>query len=79
MTKAAPQVGIVSPGCPKAHVDSERILTKLHADGYTISGTYNSADVIIVNTCGFLGRAKIESLVAIGETLDENSRVIVNG
>ena len=64
MAKAAPQVGIVSLGCPKALVDSERILTKLRADGYTISGTYNGADVVIVNTCGFLDSAKIESLEA---------------
>ena len=79
MAKAAPQVGIVSLGCPKALVDSERILTKLRADGYTISGTYNGADVVIVNTCGFLDSAKIESLEAIGEALDENGRVIVTG
>ena len=79
MAKAIPQVGIVSLGCPKALVDSERILTKLRADGYTISGTYNGADVVIVNTCGFLDSAKIESLEAIGEALDENGRVIVTG
>lgn len=79
MAKAAPQVGIVSLGCPKALVDSERILTKLRADGYTISGTYNGADVVIVNTCGFLDSAKLESLEAIGEALDENGRVIVTG
>jgi len=79
VAKAAPQVGIVSLGCPKALVDSERILTKLRADGYTISGTYNGADVVIVNTCGFLDSAKIESLEAIGEALDENGRVIVTG
>ena len=79
MAKAAPQVGIVSLGCPKALVDSERILTKLRADGYTISGTYNGADVVIVNTCGFLDSAKIESLEVIGEALDENGRVIVTG
>ncbi len=79
MAKAAPQVGIVSLGCPKALVDSERILTKLRADGYAISGTYNGADVVIVNTCGFLDSAKIESLEAIGEALDENGRVIVTG
>ena len=79
MAKAAPQVGIVSLGCPKALVDHERILTKLRADGYTISGTYNGADVVIVNTCGFLDSAKIESLEAIGEALDENGRVIVTG
>ena len=79
MAKAATQVGIVSLGCPKALVDSERILTKLRADGYAISGTYNGADVVIVNTCGFLDSAKIESLEAIGEALDENGRVIVTG
>jgi len=79
VAKAAPQVGIVSLGCPKALVDSERILTKLRADGYTISGTYNGADVVIVNTCGFLDSAKIESLEAIGEALVENGRVIVTG
>jgi len=79
LAKAATQVGIVSLGCPKALVDSERILTKLRADGYAISGTYNGADVVIVNTCGFLDSAKIESLEAIGEALDENGRVIVTG
>ena len=79
MAKASPQVGIVSLGCPKALVDSERILTKLRADGYTISGTDDGADVVIVNTCGFLDSAKIESLEAIGKALDENGRVIVTG
>ena len=79
MAKAATQVGIVSLGCPKALVDSERILTKLRADGYAISGTYNGADVVIVNTCGFLDSAKIESLEAIGKALHENGRVIVTG
>jgi len=77
--RAAPQVGIVSLGCPKALVDSERILTKLRADGYEISGTYDGADVVIVNTCGFLDSAKRESLDAIGEALDENGRVVVTG
>ncbi|MEK9724646.1 MAG: 30S ribosomal protein S12 methylthiotransferase RimO [Rhodospirillaceae bacterium] len=79
MTKAQPQVGIVSLGCPKALVDSERILTKLRADGYGISGTYAGADVVIVNTCGFLDSAKAESLEAIGEAIAENGRVIVTG
>ena len=79
MAKAAPQVGIVSLGCPKALVDSERILPKLRADGYEISATYDGADVVIVNTCGFLDSAKRESLDAIGEALDENGRVIVTG
>ena len=79
MAKAMPKVGIVSLGCPKALVDSERILTKLRADGYMISSTYEDADVVIVNTCGFLDSAKTESLEAIGEALDENGRVIVTG
>ncbi len=74
-----PKVGIVSLGCPKALVDSERILTKLYADGYEVSGTYDGADVVIVNTCGFLDSAKRESLDAIGEALDKNGRVIVTG
>ncbi|MBT5297350.1 MAG: 30S ribosomal protein S12 methylthiotransferase RimO [Rhodospirillaceae bacterium] len=72
-------MGIVSLGCPKALVDSERILTKLRAEGYEISGTYAGADAVIVNTCGFLDSAKRESLEAIGEALDENGRVIVTG
>ena len=72
----APKVGFVSLGCPKALVDSERILTKLRADGYEISATYDGADVVIVNTCGFLDSAKRESLDAIGEALDENGRHI---
>ncbi|MBT3910293.1 MAG: 30S ribosomal protein S12 methylthiotransferase RimO [Rhodospirillaceae bacterium] len=72
-------MGIVSLGCPKALVDSERILTKLRAEGYEISGTYAGADAVIVNTCGFLDSAKKESLEAIGEALDENGRVIVTG
>ena len=77
--KAAPTIGIVSLGCPKALVDSERILTKLSAEGYAISGTYEGADAVIVNTCGFLDSAKQESLDAIGEALAENGRVIVTG
>ncbi len=79
MKTSAPRVGIVSLGCPKALVDSERILTKLKMDGYEISGTYDGADVVIVNTCGFLNSAKQESLDAIGEALKENGRVIVTG
>jgi len=79
VAKAAPQVGIVSLGCPKALVVSERTLTKLRADGYTISGAHNGADVVIVNTCGFLDSAKIESLEAIVKALDKNGRVIVAG
>ncbi len=75
----APKIGIVSLGCPKALVDSERILTRLHAEGYEIVGTYEGADAVIVNTCGFLDSAKRESLDAIGEALAENGRVIVTG
>ncbi|MGB0682076.1 MAG: 30S ribosomal protein S12 methylthiotransferase RimO [Magnetovibrionaceae bacterium] len=74
-----PTVGIVSLGCPKALVDSERILTKLRAEGYGISGDYAGSDVVIVNTCGFLDSAKAESLDAIGEALAENGKVIVTG
>jgi ribosomal protein S12 methylthiotransferase len=70
---------MVSLGCPKALVDSERILTQLRADGYALSGDYDGADVVIVNTCGFLDSAKAESLEAIGEALAENGRVIVTG
>ena len=76
---AAPKVGMVSLGCPKALVDSERILTKLRADGYAMSSDYAGADVVLVNTCGFLDSAKEESLEAIGEALAENGRVIVTG
>src|SRR5687767_11746416 len=78
-SKAAPKVGIVSLGCPKALVDSERILTKLRSEGYVVSDTYDGADVVIVNTCGFLNSAKQESLDAIGEALKENGKVIVTG
>ena len=74
-----PKVGMVSLGCPKALVDSERILTKLRADGYGLSSDYAGADVVLVNTCGFLDSAKEESLEAIGEALAENGRVIVTG
>ncbi|MGK2741375.1 30S ribosomal protein S12 methylthiotransferase RimO [Tepidicaulis sp. LMO-SS28] len=76
---AAPKIGIVSLGCPKALVDSERILTKLRAEGYDVSPTYDGADAVIVNTCGFLDSAKAESLSTIGEALSENGRVIVTG
>ncbi len=76
---AAPKVGIVSLGCPKALVDSERILTRLRAEGYEISPTYDGAGVVIVNTCGFLDSARAESLAAIGEAMEENGRVIVTG
>ncbi|AUH64565.1 30S ribosomal protein S12 methylthiotransferase RimO [Paracoccus zhejiangensis] len=74
-----PTIGMVSLGCPKALVDSERILTRLRAEGYAISADYNGADAVIVNTCGFLDSAKAESLEAIGEALQENGRVIVTG
>ncbi len=74
-----PKVGMVSLGCPKALVDSERILTKLRADGYAMSADYAGADVVLVNTCGFLDSAKEESLAAIGEAIAENGRVIVTG
>jgi ribosomal protein S12 methylthiotransferase len=74
-----PRVGMVSLGCPKALVDSERILTKLRADGYQMSPDYAGADVVLVNTCGFLDSAKEESLNAIGEAIAENGRVIVTG
>jgi ribosomal protein S12 methylthiotransferase len=74
-----PKVGMVSLGCPKALVDSERILTKLRSDGYGLSADYAGADVVLVNTCGFLDSAKEESLEAIGEAIAENGRVIVTG
>jgi ribosomal protein S12 methylthiotransferase len=73
------KVGFVSLGCPKALVDSERILTQLRTDGYEISPDYDGADVVVVNTCGFIDQAKAESLEAIGEALDANGRVIVTG
>ncbi|RSU48346.1 30S ribosomal protein S12 methylthiotransferase RimO [Sphingomonas sp. S-NIH.Pt15_0812] len=74
-----PRVGMVSLGCPKNLVDSERILTQLRADGYQMSADYAGADVVLVNTCGFLDSAKEESLEAIGEAIAENGRVIVTG
>src|SRR6056297_1517969 len=77
--KGQPTIGMVSLGCPKALVDSERILTRLRAEGYGISPDYSGADAVIVNTCGFLDSAKAESLEAIGEALTENGRVIVTG
>lgn len=73
------RIGIVSLGCPKALVDSERILTRLRADGYAFAPDYAGADVVLVNTCGFLDSAKEESLAAIGEAIAENGRVIVTG
>src|SRR6186713_460009 len=74
-----PRVGMVSLGCPKALVDSERILTKLRASGYDMSPDYAGADVVLVNTCGFLDSAKEESLEAIGEAIAENGKVVVTG
>jgi ribosomal protein S12 methylthiotransferase len=77
--KRAPRVGIVSLGCPKALVDSERIITKLRSQGYELSPDYAGADVVVVNTCGFLDSAKAESLEAIGEAMAANGRVVVTG
>ncbi len=74
-----PKVGFVSLGCPKALVDSERILTHLRAEGYEVAPTYDDADVVVVNTCGFIDAAIDESLDAIGEALEQNGRVIVTG
>ena len=75
----APRIGMVSLGCPKALVDSERILSRLRADGYRMSADYAGADVVLVNTCGFLDSAKAESLAAIGEAIAANGKVIVTG
>src|SRR5271156_4360656 len=77
--KAGPTIGIVSLGCPKALVDSERILTQLRAEGYVVAPTYKDADLVVVNTCGFIDAAVEESLDAIGEALAENGKVIVTG
>ncbi len=77
--KPAPRVGLVSLGCPKALVDSERIITKLRSEGYELSPDYAGADVVLVNTCGFLNSAKKESLDAIGEAMAKNGRVVVTG
>ena len=79
MAAAVPKVGFVSLGCPKALVDSERILTRLRAEGYVVAPSYQDADLVVVNTCGFIDAAKAESLEAIGEALAENGRVIVTG
>ena len=78
-SSAAPKVGFVSLGCPKALVDSERILTQLRMEGYQVVPTYEDADVVVVNTCGFIDTAKAESLEVIGEALKENGKVIVTG
>jgi ribosomal protein S12 methylthiotransferase len=77
--RKAPRVGFVSLGCPKALVDSERILTRLRAEGYEVAASYKAADLVIVNTCGFIDAAVDESLEAIGEALAENGKVIVTG
>ena len=79
MSSSAPKVGFVSLGCPKALVDSERILTQLKVEGYEIVPTYDEADVVVVNTCGFIDSAVDESLDAIGEAISQNGRVIVTG
>jgi ribosomal protein S12 methylthiotransferase len=79
MNMQIPKVGLVQLGCPKNLVDSERILTQLRAEGYLIAPGYEDADVVLVNTCGFLDSAKAESLAAIGEAMQENGRVIVTG
>src|SRR2546425_10759851 len=75
----APRVSFVSPGCPKAVVDSERIITRLRAEGYELARGHAGADLAIVNTCGFLDSAQAESLAAIGEALAQNGKVIVTG
>jgi len=79
MAALAPKVGFVSLGCPKALVDSERILTQLRAEGYVVASSYDDADLVVVNTCGFIDAAVEESLDAIGEALAENGKVIVTG
>ena len=76
---AAPKISFVSLGCPKALVDSERIITRLRAEGYELAQKHNGADIVIVNTCGFLDSAKQESLSAIGAAMAENGKVIVTG
>ena len=76
---SAPRVSFVSLGCPKALVDSERIITRLRAEGYEIARKHDGADLVIVNTCGFLDSARDESLDAIGSALSENGKVIVTG
>src|SRR5207244_13477287 len=75
---AAPKISFVSLGCPKALVDSERIITRLRAEGYQLARKHDGADIVIVNTCGFLDSAKQESLGAIGEAMAETGKVIVN-
>jgi ribosomal protein S12 methylthiotransferase len=79
VSRKNPKVGFVSLGCPKALVDSERILTQLRAEGYSVAADYDSADLVVVNTCGFIDSAIDESLDAIGEALEQNGKVIVTG
>src|SRR5687768_17017486 len=79
MRQSAPSIGFVSLGCPKALVDSERIVTQLRAEGYDIAAQYQGADLVVVNTCGFIDDAVAESLDAIGEALSENGKVTVTG
>jgi ribosomal protein S12 methylthiotransferase len=79
MSRRQPKVGFVSLGCPKALVDSERIITQLRAEGYQVAPSYHAADVVVVNTCGFIDSAVDESLDAIGEALEQNGKVIVTG
>jgi len=74
-----PRVGFISLGCPKALVDSEQIITRLRTEGYQVSPTYQDADIVVVNTCGFIDAAVEESLDSIGEALAENGKVIVTG
>ena len=76
---SAPRVSFVSLGCPKALVDSERIITRLRAEGYEIARKHDGADLVVVNTCGFLDSARDESLAAIGDAMKENGKVIVTG
>ena len=78
-TEGGEKVGFISLGCPKALVDSERILTQLRIEGYEITPHYEDAGVVIVNTCGFIDAAKEESLESIGEAISENGRVLVTG
>ena len=77
MSRRQPKVGFVSLGCPKALVDSERIITQLRAEGYQVASDYGTADVVVVNTCGFIDSAVDESLDAIGDALEKNGKVIV--
>ena len=79
MNDSSPKIGFISLGCPKALVDSERILSKLRAEGYGVSPSYDDADLVVVNTCGFIDSAIEESLDAIGEAMNENGRVVVTG